>query len=112
MDVNNLITTVGFPATLLLLILFFGWRVARWFAPLARRVVDQHIDFLDATKQHQATQSDTLKEQTQLLKTIGNTNEALSHWADAASAAFDDEITTAQEHLNAMRESLKSRPNG
>ena len=112
MDITSLITTVGFPATLLLLLLFFGWRAARWTAPLARRVVDQHIEFLDATKQHQATQSDTLKEQTQLLKTIGSTNEALTHWADAASAAFDDEITVAQQHLNAMRESLKNRPPG
>ena len=108
MHIENLITSVGFPATLVLLILFFGWRFFRWLAPLAKKIVDQHIEFLSATKQHQATQSDTLKQQTKLLHTLGNTNEALPHWAAAASAAFDDEITVAQKHLEAMRKSLQN----
>ncbi len=110
MEIERLITTVGFPATLVLLLLFIAWRIGRWFAPLASRVIDEHVEFLDATKQHQATQSDTLKEQTTLLKSIGNTNDALSHWADAASAAFDDEITVAQQHLDAMKRALKQPP--
>lgn len=110
MDIEKLITTVGFPATVVLLLLFLAWRVGKWFAPLASRIVDEHVGFLNATKEHQATQADTLKEQTQLLKSIGNTNEALSHLADAASAAVDDEITIAQKHLDAMRQALKGAP--
>jgi len=107
MEIEKLISTVGFPATVVLLLLFLAWRFGKWFAPLAARVVDEHVVFLDATKEHQATQADTLKEQTQLLKSISNTNEALSHLADAASAAVDDEITIAQQHLDAMRQALK-----
>ena len=61
------IQSIGFPAAIVIVLIFALFRLARWAAPLAAKVVSEHVIFLDATKQQARRTADTLEKQTELL---------------------------------------------
>jgi len=71
----ELINAVGFPAAIVLILLLFLWRVCRYFAPLGRAVVNEHIDFIKHTKEHQEHQTEALTKQTHLIECLSSTVE-------------------------------------
>lgn len=100
------IQSIGFPAAIVIVLIFALFRLARWAAPLATKVVSEHVIFLDATKQQARRTADSLEKQTQLLGNLQRTNKGLIHLADAADAALDDNTKAARDRLKQMREEL------
>ncbi len=100
------IQSIGFPAAIVIVLIFALFRLARWAAPLASKVVSEHVIFLDATKQQARRTADALEKQTALLGNLQRTNKGLIHLADAADAALDDNTKAARDRLKQMREEL------
>lgn len=105
-QVVDLISSVGFPITLVLLLVAAGWRILRATAPVARRVVDQHLEALEEQQQQQARIVAAIEQQTSLLHGLHATNRSLAHLAEAAQRALDDDRDSAQLALSRMRDIL------
>ena len=106
-NVINLINNVGFPVALVVVLLFILYRVGRWAGPLAHKVVENHIIFLDATKAHGKRTSEAMEKQTALLHEIKTTSSALIHLANAGDDALDGRTDSAHKQLDKMRDQLR-----
>ena len=107
-ETAELISTVGFPAAIVIVLVFALFRVGRWAAPLGSRIVSEHVIFLDATKQQARRTADTLEKQTELLSNLQRTNKGLIHLADAAENALADNPDAARQELAKMRKQLET----
>ena len=107
----DLVNNLGFPVALVLILLLFLWRACRYMAPLGRRVVEQHLDFLEHTKEHTAQQTVNLVRQTELIELINETegqhSQALLHLSSAAESTIDGEKDEARQFLKRMRNSVE-----
>ena len=74
-NVIEIINAVGFPAAVVLILLLFLWRVCRYFAPLGHKVVNDHLEFVRHTMDHQEHQTKSLSKQTHLIESLGQTVE-------------------------------------
>lgn len=72
-NITELISSVGFPAALVLILLLFLWRVCRYVAPLGRQVVNEHLEFVRHTMEHQEHQTQSLSKQTQMIEALSST---------------------------------------
>lgn len=77
--ITELINSVGFPAALVLILLLFLWRACRYFAPLGRQVVKEHLEFVRHTMEHQEHQTESLSKQTQMIEVLSTTVEKSLH---------------------------------
>lgn len=78
-NIIELIEGVGFPAALVLILLLFLWRACRYVAPLGRQVVDEHLEFVRHTMEHQEHQTEALTKQTHMIESLGATVEKSLH---------------------------------
>ena len=106
-EFGELVASVGFPAALVLILVVALWRVGKWAAPLGAKVVEEHIIFLDATKNNAKRTAVTLEKQTDLLGDVKKTNRGLVHLVDAAEAALSDDNQEARTALEKMRAELE-----
>jgi len=74
-NVIEVINAVGFPAAVVLILLLFLWRACRYFAPLGHKVVNEHLEFVRHTMEHQEHQTESLSKQTHLIESLGQTVE-------------------------------------
>lgn len=102
----DMINSVGLPVGLVLVFLFAVWKIARWASPIIQKLVENHVIFLDATKNQQKRTVEAIETQTELLSGISRTNRSLSHLADAAKNAIDQNDDAARQSLDKMREVL------
>ena len=105
-QIQDLVSTLGIPTAILLAMIWIVLRLGRWIGPRAARIVEHHIDFLLATQEHQAKQTETLSQQSEM---IGTTCRALSHFADAADGALDSNIEETKNSIERAREELDPR---
>jgi len=101
-----MINSVGLPVGLVLVFLFAVWKIARWSSPIIQKLVENHVIFLDATKNQQKRTVEAIETQTELLSGITQTNRSLSHLADAAKSAIDKNDEAARQSLNKMHNVL------
>jgi len=106
-DISRLVNSVGFPISLVLILLFILFKVGRWVGPLGHKIVENHIVFLDATKASGKRTAEAMEKQTALMTEIQTTSSALVHLANAADAALDDEKDDAHKELDSMRDRLR-----
>ena len=74
-NIIEIINAVGFPAAVVLILLLFLWRACRYFAPLGHKVVNEHLEFVRHTMEHQEHQTKSLARQTHLIESLGQTVE-------------------------------------
>ena len=103
-SIIELITAVGFPAAVVLVLLLFLWRAGRWAAPLGRQVVSEQLEFLKVTKENQTRQTDLIE---LMSETENSHSRALLHLSEAAEAALDGEKDQARAAVQHMRKSIE-----
>ena len=105
-DVIDFVSQLGLPVALVIIVIVAIYKLARYIAPLGRKVVQQHVIFLDATKMQQKRTVDAIEKQTDLLSGLTRTNKSLVHLADAAEKAIENEPAEAKRCLDRMRNLL------
>lgn len=48
-DVIEIFKSLGIPVGVMLLMLFAGWRAAKWLAPRADKIIESHTEFVKRT---------------------------------------------------------------
>lgn len=105
-ELVDLVSNLGLPVALILILVVAGWRAASAAAPLCRRVVEEHLSALEESQQQQARIVAAIEQQTTLLEKLAATNRSLAHLGEAAQRALDDDREASHQALSRMRDSL------
>lgn len=85
----------GYPTVVLAVAAFFAWRLARWVSPMAKSILEAHVDGMDALKTNTSRTADAVEALSALMqanieehkKTQGLLGEVLDSMAVIAAEA-------------------------
>ena len=99
MDWGQLVSTIGFPITLVGVICFALWRAMVWFAPHVAKLVEAHITFLGSI---QASVQSLKESSERTIQSVGFLAERFENLAE--------QISKRDERVEELLRTIATRP--